>query len=83
MSKPYERSPSHYRLQTEEHVREIAPQLLADRERRNHANDARSLTGKLLGDPPVGFSAADRHHCDPPHVSLSENASAFRDKNKS
>lgn len=31
-----------------------------ERERRMHGNAARDVTGSLMGDPPIGFSALDR-----------------------
>ena len=38
----------------------VPAHILAERERRNEALDARDLTGVFCGDPPKGWSALDR-----------------------
>jgi hypothetical protein len=42
------------------HEEKASPKALADREKRQAMADTRSVTGRLLGDPPPGRSALDQ-----------------------
>lgn len=42
------------------HEQPPSPEALADRDRRMMAPDTRSITGKVMGDPPAGRSALDQ-----------------------
>ena len=54
-----------------EHERDVSPRQLIERQQRFAAAERRSITQRIFGDPPVGFSAADQPRVAPVTPTLS------------